>query len=557
MKFKIHHQLQIAYKNGVSKLWVFNVGDIKPQEMPLTFAMAFAWNVNAINHATITNFLDTYSAREFGHEQSTSISELLLEHGRLMALRRHEHIEVDTFSILNYREAEKIEERYHDLDRKAQGLLESLPEPFKPAFFQLVLHPIRASRINTQLRITQAKNQLFGHQRRNTTNVMAQKVLDLFEADYQLSEEYHNSPWTGNKWNHMMKQPHYGFSLDTWEAPSRDMITGLTFVQRRQNSNRIMGQMGVAVEGHTGIRPGLINEESDRMQPSRGELTSGLTMPPLSYYGYPSRYFEIFTRGTEDIDWSATPKHDWILLSCYSGQILLEEENDCRVEVTIDWEKVPAHFHDMVSIEVRSRQGDYEQVHVQVINHRVPNKFQGFVESDGHIAIDAGAITLKNNTRFYKLLPYIGRTSSGGLSLAESYQPSMPDITCPVFFFTDPIEVKVELYFTMTLAYQTEEFLGYDIGFDYHNQESVPLLQSQSKADLPEGWSSAVQDGVWVRKHTFPYASQGEHLLRYRPRAAGLVLEKIIIDLGGVRPSYLGPPMSQYVGLDVSSSILN
>jgi hypothetical protein len=208
-----------------------------------------------------------------------------------------------------------------------------------------------------------------------------------------------------------MKQPHYGFDPDTWHAPSRDMITGLSWVQKRQNSNPICGQMGIAVEGHPGVRPGLINEESDRMKPSRGPLAIGFTLRLVSPYEPKNRFFEVYTRGTQEIDWVANVDVDWVRLSQTSGHLSPDDERDHHVEIFIDWNKVPEGFHGIVVIDIWSAQGDYENIHLEVVNRRVSVNFHGFVESDGYIAIDVGTVHLsKAQEPFYQLFPFVGRT---------------------------------------------------------------------------------------------------------------------------------------------------
>jgi hypothetical protein len=82
---------------------------------------------------------------------------------------------------------------------------------------------------------------MYGLQRRNTTNKVASSILELFGVDSNLSEEYHSL--LGGKWNQIMCQPHYGFD-DTWGAPSRDSIRGLSYVQTRQDFNPIVGAKG-------------------------------------------------------------------------------------------------------------------------------------------------------------------------------------------------------------------------------------------------------------------------------------------------------------------------
>lgn len=88
--------------------------------------------------------------------------------------------------------------------------------------------------------------------------------------------------------SHHATASHLGFS-ETWHAPSRDMISGLCLVQAGQESNPIVGNIGVAVEGTEGVRPGVCNEESDRTHPSRRDLVPGVTLPVMEPYGPKSR----------------------------------------------------------------------------------------------------------------------------------------------------------------------------------------------------------------------------------------------------------------------------
>ncbi|KAH8674249.1 hypothetical protein BX600DRAFT_377919 [Xylariales sp. PMI_506] len=546
---KIHQQLRLAFDSGVTKLWVMNVGDIKPLEMPLTFAMNLAWNINSVGPTTIPKFFMSYAERELGARYATDVAELLLKHDRLLALRRHEHIEPDTFSIFNYCEAENIIGRYGDQERRAAQLFDLVPESRKAAFFQLVLHPIRASRIFLDLQISLRKNRLYGEQRRSSTNAMAYRVLGLFDLDWVLTEEYHHSPWTGDKWNHIMKQPHYGFpQSESWHTPYRGLVTGLSFVQSREDSTPIAGQMGVAVEGHPGVLPGLVNEECCRMQPSRNCRVHGLTMAPLSPYGATSRYFEIYSRGTRIVQWNVSAAEDWLQFSAVSGLLKPTDGQDSRVEVTVDWNKVPKNFCGTVHIDIRSLCGDYEQVHLPLFNRHPPPYFFGAVESDGCVSIEVGSVPLSDAQRpHYQSLPHIGRYPAGGIALSPHTGTSVPYLEYQLFVFTHPENITVWLYFTMALDARPLKPLAYDIIFDDAVQLETPLLGRSNSGELPDGWSKAVQDGAWVRKHNFPLRASGEHTLQYRPLVDGLVLEKVVVDLGGVRESYLGPPPSSQV----------
>ncbi|KAH8817036.1 hypothetical protein F5884DRAFT_242342 [Xylogone sp. PMI_703] len=550
----VYQQLQDAYNRDARMIWVINVGDIKPMELPFTFAMSVAWDISKITSTNIPDFFQQYSLREFGPEHASEIAELLLKHDRLLAIRKHEHIELQTFSILNYHEAESIVDAHKELEDRAAALFETVPETQKASFFQLVLHPIKATRIYIELRVLQSLNNLYGRQRRNSTNAVARRILELFDDDFDLSEQYHNNPWVGDKWNHIMRQPHYGYINETWHDPSRDMISGLSYVQNRQNSNPMFGQMGIAVEGHPGVRPGIINEDSYRMHPSQGDLVAGLTVPELSPYGPQSRWFEIFTRGTHVVEWTAVFNEKWATLSKSSGKLDPNSGTDQRVEISVNWADVPKDFNQTILVHIRTKGGEYEQVHVPVINRQTPPDFHGFVESDRSVSIEVGAVQLTPDQKaVYEHQPYLGRLSAGAISLRSDINLTSPTsqnpfLEYPLFLFTDRATATVILYITMVLDTNPESDLMYDISFDDHLQQSVHLLEKPgSPGDLPPGWTESVENRVWIRNHSFPDIPAGAHVLKFRPLSKTVALEKVVVNTGPARFSYLGPPASSVV----------
>lgn len=555
---KTWHQLQEAHRRGARQIWVFNVGDIKPLEVPLTFAMALAWDINSVGADGIPGFLHQTATREFGQDLSEDVAKAWHQHDRLVSLRRHEHIEPTTFSLLHYNEADTILSRWESLVELAESVYTRAAEELKPAIFQLVLHPIKASRTFVSLKINLSRNQLYGRQRRNATNLAARRVLELFDADFDLTEEYH--ALLDGKWNQIMSQPHLGFG-DSWHAPSRDMVSGLSYVQTRQNSNPIVGYMGVSVEGHEGVRPGFINENSDFTHPSRGDLVPGVTLGTMSRYGPDNRWFELFTRGTSVVHWTITTPYSWVQVSKTDG-CLLPGERDQRVEIRVLWDKVADAFEDEVLIIIQSKEGDYEQVHLPITGRRVPDSFRGgFVEQDGYISIPAtGCQVLKNP---YRILPDLGRSPEGSVTI----DPALVSIGSPeggnsrldykFFVFTDTssgCRARLLLYFNMTLDTDPTDRMMYELSFDQDPSSRQFLLEDDSEKGDPElpspgGWLTAVQDCVWIKEHDIPLSTigRGEHVLHLGLFHTNIILEKIVLDFGGVKESCLGPPPSFYV----------
>ncbi|KAK2675019.1 hypothetical protein RAB80_010003 [Fusarium oxysporum f. sp. vasinfectum] len=518
---KVWHQLQQAYHHNARQIWVFNVGDLKPQEIPISFAMALAWDINSIKHDTLSQFFSQAAEREFGSVLADEVGSIWHRHDRLLALRKHEHIEPDTFSVLHYREADSVYRRWKELLDDAENLQARVSEEQKAASFQLVLHPTKASYIYNKVRWSQALNKLYARQRRNSANTYAQIALDAFDQDFTLSEEYHSL--LDGKWNHILMQPHYGYE-DTWHAPSRDMIGGLCFVQKRQNSNPIVGQMGVAVEGHEGVRPGRINEESERTHPSRRDLVPGLTLRPMSRASALDQAVECFG-------------------------VLVPGEDDARVDISVDWGQVPDDFNEEVLIDVQSQEGDFEQVHLPINGRRVPNSFKGFVEQDGFVSIPATDCPIETP---YLVLPDAGRLESGSLTLAPGTDSddSVPYVHYPFYLFTETSNATLVLYFGTTLDLSSEDILTYDIRINEEQSQSYPLQKRTPESEKnaadkgwasADGWFFAASDNVWVREHEFNLGA-GAHTLHVRLGHANMLLEKIVVDCGGVAKSYLGPP---------------
>lgn len=112
------------------------------------------------------------------------------------------------------------------------------------------------------------------------------------------------------------------------------------------------------------------------------------------------------------------------------------------------------------------------------------------------------------------------------------------------------------IYLTVTMVLDIHPPLTYDIHFDDDfSLGRVRLIEpADNQSDLPEGQPSAVQDGVWTKQHTFAVAGAGNgaHVVRYRLLKRELILEKVTINSGELRESYLGPPSSSYLEGSVS-----
>lgn len=143
---------------------------------------------------------------------SSKVADIMDRYGMYAARRKYELIDSSTFSVINYNEADRVQEEWRALVNDAQNVYQELKDSARPAFFELVLQPCMAGQIVTNIHITVARNNLYAGQRRTSTNTLADQALKLFNDDHALTQRYHKL--LDGKWNHIMDQTHLGY--DYW-----------------------------------------------------------------------------------------------------------------------------------------------------------------------------------------------------------------------------------------------------------------------------------------------------------------------------------------------------
>lgn len=218
---RVWEQMDLAYQYGVDKIWIVNVGDIKPMEFPIEFFLDMAWNPENFNARNLQDYYVNWAKENFENQFTEEIAEILKLYTKYNSRRKPELLDSKTYSITNYNEADRIVAEYKRLVEKANSINEKLKPEYKDAFYQLVLFPVLASANLNELYVAQAKNQLYAEQGHVVANDYAEKVKKLFEKDAELTNYYHTQIGNG-KWNHMMSQTHIGY--DNWQQPDKNVI---------------------------------------------------------------------------------------------------------------------------------------------------------------------------------------------------------------------------------------------------------------------------------------------------------------------------------------------
>ncbi|MBO5749656.1 MAG: glycosyl hydrolase 115 family protein [Bacteroidaceae bacterium] len=154
----LHQQMSMAYERGIQKMWILNVGDIKPAEYQIELFMDMAWNIDEVNRKGVEQHMSDFYAREFGKNHARAITEIMKEHYRLASIRRPEFMagtrteESDRKYWGTQRElpwsdgykAQRIGD-YRNISDKAEKIYKSIALDRRDTYFQLVKYPVQGA----------------------------------------------------------------------------------------------------------------------------------------------------------------------------------------------------------------------------------------------------------------------------------------------------------------------------------------------------------------------------------------------------------------------------
>lgn len=202
-------QLTLAYENGIDRLWILNVGDLKPMEYPISQFMDMAWNPHKYSVNNVTRHTRDWCAQQFGESQADEAARILNLVCKYNGRCTPEMLDKNTYSLENG-EWQEVVNQYLQLEADALRQYNSLPTAYHDAYRQIILFPIELMSNLHQMYFTQAQNHALYKQNNPKANIWADECERLFKRD-SLICDYYNHKMAGGKWNGMMTQKHIGY----------------------------------------------------------------------------------------------------------------------------------------------------------------------------------------------------------------------------------------------------------------------------------------------------------------------------------------------------------
>jgi hypothetical protein len=419
-------QMHLAYAYNARQIWIVNVGDLKPMEFPISFFLSYAWNPDKIGPADLQKYTEHWAAAQFGSQYAADIAGIISKYTQYNGRRKPELLDANTYSLKNYNELQTVTNDYDDLLTKAEKINTELPVEYHDAYFQLVLHPVKACANLQELYTDVAKNkEAYSHKWAEKANLYADMVKKRYDNDSLISAEYNQL--ANGKWNHMMDQTHIGYTY--WQQPLRQKMP-----------------------------------EVKRLSPDSAKD------------GYAEE--EMLDRNAANL---------------------------------------------------------------------IPKNIKGnvFIESNGYVSIAADHYTkaITTNGITWKILPDHGKTGSAITAFpvtaaAQTISSNSPHLEYEVYVY-DTGKVKINTYFSPTLNFHHDDGLKYAVSVDNEAPQILSINKEDENVRIWEGW---VANNIIIKTTEHTISKPGKHILKFWMVSPCVVLQKLVVDLGGLEPSYLGPP---------------
>lgn len=524
----MYEELEKAYRSTADRLWVVNVGDIKPAEYPITLFMDMAYDIERFNFDNINTHSVDFLCNMFGEKFRKDFTDIQQTYFKLAFARKPEYMERSTdteFSIQNYNEIERRLAEYERIANKSEAILKKLDKRAVPAFFQLVYYNVKGAALVNQMTLSGQKNRFYALQQRATANLMRDKVK-IYGDSLELITKQYNSLLNG-KWEGMMSLIHGG--ARSFGRASVDSV--------KLNA---MPTLGISCEGEIHTK-GVQNVH---------------TLPCFNKFLPGTHYLDVFNKGKGVLNWTAETSNDWLLVDKKAGKAQYES----RIVVSVDWNKVPVGEDIVGTITIDSDKKEKKTIFVSVFNPATPlaEELKGlYVENNGYVSIEATGFHRKNELGEIKFnvvegLGFDNKVVQLGDPFAKA--PYLDDLILTSNYVA-PVRgnhfpsIEYDFYSFQTGPVDVYTYMMPLFPLDNEHGSRYGVMVDNSPVYLPEAgatyystlWIQSVLRNCRINKTTHFINKPGKHTVKIFCAHPGMMLQKIVVDFGGLKKSYMGP----------------
>ncbi|WP_303207829.1 glycosyl hydrolase 115 family protein [Bacteroides oleiciplenus] len=536
----MYEELRKAYDATADRIWLLNAGDIKSCEFAVDYFLTMAFDIDSFNFERAANYRTEWLCGMLGDEYRNEYQDVVNSFYKLAFARKPEFMgwgyqwttdkhgkerNTDTdFSLTNYREVDNRLSEYRRIGNVVEKILNNMSdEKQKACFYQSLYYPVKGCELLNRMILDGQRNRWYSIQQRASAKELEKSAKLCYDSLEVITKGY-NSLLDG-KWDHVMTMKQ-GFAAAYFELP-----------KLRDVELAPVASLGVMAEGEDVLKG----------------LKSFHSLPCFNTYLRQSYYVDVFNKGAAPLKWKTAVTNDWILVSKKSGETATED----RIEVSIDWAKVPVGERILGTLDITSDRGEKESVYVSVFNPTSPSLAEMdtlYVENNGYVSIDAAGFHRKveNDAIKVRVIPNLGCENTA-VQLGDPLAPAQrtagrntPRLEYDFYTFEQgSVDVYTYVLPTFTISkdrgYAGHEATNVETKYGVCIDEGPVMTPSTSSFEYAQIWYESVLKNCRINKTTLHIDKPGKHTVKIICGDAGTVVQKVVLDFGGMKRSYMGP----------------
>jgi hypothetical protein len=531
----IWEEMTKAYSTGNNRMWIVNVGDIKPLEYNMNLFLDMAYDMKPFSSpGFVKAHLETWMSNIFGKSSANELADVTWRYYQLAFERRPEFMgwsqteptTVTHSSDYNHfyynDEASKRLSLYDTLHARVNAARKKIDPSRLDAFYELVYYPVRCAQLMNRKFLLNEKAYCYAQQYRASANDLAIAARQAYDSII-IETDFYNTSLAAGKWRHMMSMKPR--ELPVFNAPMTPSW--------KANEDT----WGICVEGD-------VDE-----QPMRYQFGNELPF----FYTWNSRlhFIDIFLTGVESVDWRAVVSQPWIRLTKTSGTLTsFPGKKEERIWISIDHTLLPDAKSFRGSITFKA--GDREMAVSVFVYSNAPADFNGFIEENKYISIFAANYTHATDSpeMKWKNVEGLGYTGEAIMlvpvreSFSDKPATTYPSLKYDFYSFTQG-KADIKVYCLPTHALNANHQMRLKISVD--GQE--PQVIDYRTFDRSEVWKQNVLNNNAVGSMIHEFNAAGKHTLSITALDPSIIVDRITIDFGGLEPGYSAVPETKVTGV--------
>jgi hypothetical protein len=516
----IWEEMKKAWDYGARRIWIANVGDIKPAAYNIQFFMDMAWNIDSIRPGNIKQYMRQWAAGTFGQQNAEAITKVMDEYYRLASIRKPEFMgwsqtepitptkNTAFHPFFNGDEIAGRIQAYKKLMSKADEINKNIPDDRKDAYFELVTYPVNGAAYMNQKFLYAQKSRLFAKFDLPVANDYASLSRKAYDSIKILTEKY-NQGIANGKWKYIM-------SMTPRDLP--------------------VFQLPELPEEIKSDKKGVLVWLEGKSEPLQDQLQD--TLLTFNPYSASHHFIQLFNKSAGPVKWQVKTNKDWIRLNKRSGSL----RNEDRIEVSVNWKMLPLTAREG-RLTIDTEDTSYEIIIPVAPPVKGSMPLNAVVEQDGHVFIQAYQFIKKQeyskdhqwtpiqqlgySDSAYAILPILKEDTKGNNSAYLEYG-----------FYTyskGPAEITV---FTIpTLPVNDSAGMRLALSVDGGQKQMI----SYKTEDRSEEWKQNVLSNHARCVLKYDFSTPGCHRIKIYPIDPGVVLDQIMISFNSDEKIYAIP----------------